>query len=109
MTAFQPDPHEHDATRGDAPDEVGTGPTAPTEPTGDGASNAAPSAVVASACPLCGRVVQPTELRCPSCNMTLAGVGGRPGPFSRRVLWMWALALLAIYLVVLAIVAVVPS
>jgi len=32
-------------------------------------------------------------------------VGDRPGPFLRRTLWVWAGALLAIYLVVLAIVA----
>jgi hypothetical protein len=101
VTAFQPDPHEHDGehdARADA-----------TPPTEDVSNVAASGAVVASACPLCGTVVQPTDLRCPSCNMTLAGVGGRPGPFSRGVLWAWALALIAIYLVVLAIVAVVPS
>jgi hypothetical protein len=66
-------------------------------------------AVLTSACPLCGAVVGPNELRCPRCNMTLAGIGGRPGPFSTRVLWSWALALLAIYLVVLAIVALFPA
>ena len=37
--------------------------------------------------------------------MTLAGVGGRPAPFTRRSLWLWAGGLLAIYLVVLVIVA----
>jgi hypothetical protein len=37
--------------------------------------------------------------------MSLMGVDGRPGPFSRRTLWWWAGALLAIYLVVLAVVA----
>ena len=102
MTAFQPDPHEHDAARDDLPDDA-------TPPAEGGSSNEVPSAVVASACPLCGTLAQPSDLRCPSCNMTLAGVGGRPGPFSRRVLWAWALALIAIYLVVLAIVAIVPS
>ena len=34
--------------------------------------------------------------------MTLAGIDGRPGPFSRATFWWWAGALLAIYLVVLA-------
>jgi hypothetical protein len=37
--------------------------------------------------------------------MTLAGVGDRPGSFSRGTLWLWAAALLAIYLVVLVVVA----
>ena len=37
--------------------------------------------------------------------MTLAGIGGRPEPFTRGSVWRWAAALLAIYLVVLAIVA----
>jgi hypothetical protein len=36
--------------------------------------------------------------------MTLAGLGRRPAPFDRRSVWFWAGALLAIYLVVLAIV-----
>ena len=97
MTAFQPDPREDDTARGDAPaDDVAR-------------TDEVASGVVASTCPLCATLVQPNDLRCPSCNMTLAGIGGRPGPFSRRVLWAWALALLAIYLVVLVIVAVVPS
>ena len=30
---------------------------------------------------------------CPDCGMTLLGVDGRPGPFSRRTLWWWAGAL----------------
>jgi hypothetical protein len=36
--------------------------------------------------------------------MTLAGVGRRPAAFDRSSVWLWAGALLAIYLVVLAIV-----
>jgi hypothetical protein len=44
------------------------------------------------------------ELRCPDCNMTMAGLGGRAPAFDRRSVWFWAGALLAIYLVVLAIV-----
>ena len=62
-----------------------------------------------SECPLCGASVQATELRCPRCNMTLAGIDGRPGPFSRSVLLAWAGALLVIYLVVLAVVALIPA
>jgi hypothetical protein len=37
--------------------------------------------------------------------MSLAGVGGRPGPFARGAVWIWAGALLSIYLVVLVVVA----
>ena len=62
-----------------------------------------------SHCPLCGAAVRATDVRCPVCNMALAGTGGRPGPFSRRVIWLWAVAMLAIYLVVLAVVALVPA
>ena len=40
-----------------------------------------------------------------TCNMTLAGIGGRARPSPAQSLWYWAAALLAIYLVVLAIVA----
>jgi hypothetical protein len=43
--------------------------------------------------------------RCRDCGMILAGVDGRPDPFSRRSLWLWAIGLLLIYFVVLAIVA----
>jgi len=60
---------------------------------------------VAVQCPLCGATVSTGAERCPACNMTLAGVGGRPVPFTRRTLWLWAGGLLAIYLVVLVIVA----
>jgi hypothetical protein len=58
-----------------------------------------------SVCPLCGAPVAPAAMRCESCGMTLAGTDGRPGPFLRRTLWVWAGALLVIYLVVLAVVA----
>jgi len=70
---------------------------------------APPSGGMVSACPLCGAVVQATELRCPRCNMTLAGIDGRPGPFSRAVLVAWAVALFVIYLAVLAVVALFPA
>jgi hypothetical protein len=65
----------------------------------------APAGPVESGCPLCGAPVSARDDRCPSCGMSLAGVGGRPGPFARRALWIWAGALLAIYLVVLVVVA----
>ena len=55
-------------------------------------------------CPLCGAPVGANAERCPACNLSLAGVGSRPGPFDRRAIWFWAAGLLVIYLVVLAIV-----
>ena len=36
--------------------------------------------------------------------MTLAGIGAHPAAFNRQSIWYWAGALLAIYVVVLAIV-----
>jgi hypothetical protein len=63
----------------------------------------------ASACPLCGAATGATDVRCPECSMSLAGTGGRPGALGGAVIWWWALVLLAIYLVVLAIVALVPA
>jgi hypothetical protein len=63
-----------------------------------------PSSSRAEACPLCGAPVAPTDERCRVCNMTLAGVGGRPDPFTRRSRWRWAAGLLAIYVLVLLIV-----
>jgi hypothetical protein len=59
------------------------------------------------ACPLCGTPAAPADMRCRECNMTLAGVGGRPAPFDRRSGWLWAGGLLAIYLVVLVVVVLV--
>ena len=64
-----------------------------------------PADASAGACPLCGGPVGPGADRCPDCGMALAGVAGRPGPFSRRDLWLWAAALLVLYLIVLGIVA----
>ena len=55
-------------------------------------------------CPLCGAPVGSDDARCPECNMTLDGIGRRPPAFTRQSVWFWAGALLAIYLVVLAIV-----
>ena len=60
---------------------------------------------VEAVCPLCGNAVAPTEERCGSCGMSLAGVGDRPGPFTLRSLWVWAGAVFVIYLVALIIVA----
>ncbi len=68
-----------------------------------------PATPTVSACPLCGIPVVPESMRCEACGMTLAGTGDRPGPFLRRTLWVWAGALLAIYLVVLVLVATVQD
>jgi hypothetical protein len=43
--------------------------------------------------------------RCTSCGYHLAGVSGRPGPFSRQALWWSAAALLVVYLLTLLVVA----
>ena len=79
------------------------------QPRDEGAPDAESAPVASGTCPLCGTVVAPADDRCPACNTSLSGVGGRPGPFSRRVLWLWAAALLGIYLVALAVVALVPA
>ena len=55
-------------------------------------------------CPLCGAPVIASDERCRECNMTLAGVAGRPAPFTGRSAWRWGAALLVIYLVVLLVV-----
>ena len=66
-----------------------------------------PSPAIASGtCPLCATATMDADERCPVCGFALAGVDGRPGPFSRTTLW-WSIAgLAAVYLVTLAIVAV---
>jgi hypothetical protein len=69
-----------------------------------GVAEPPPPAVAPGVCPLCGAPVAVAADRCPDCGLSLMGVGGRPGPFSRSTLWWWAGALLVIYLVVLVIV-----
>jgi predicted amidophosphoribosyltransferase len=56
-------------------------------------------------CPLCDQPVSPADERCAACGYHLAGVGGRPGPFSRAALWWTAAGLVFVYLVTLLIVA----
>ena len=68
-----------------------------------------PPPSASSVCPLCGAPVATAASRCDSCGLTLAGLDGRPGPFSRATFWWWAAALLAIYLVVLVVVVLVPA
>ena len=57
------------------------------------------------ACPLCEALVAPSAARCPQCGFDLAGVGERPGAYSRQALWWTIAGFVAIYAVVLAVVA----
>jgi hypothetical protein len=57
------------------------------------------------ACPLCATPVAWQARRCPECGWSLAGVDGRPGPYSPVALWWTGGGFLAIYLITLAIVA----
>ena len=72
-------------------------------------AESSPSPAAEPVCPLCGAAISDAAMQCESCGMTLEGVGKRPDPFPRRILWMWAGALLAIFLVVLLVVAVIPD
>ncbi len=77
-------------------------PPEPDEPSVSDRGAGPPAAV--EACPLCGTPVAASDMRCPSCNRSLAGVGNRPGPFSRRDVVLWATTILVIYLVVMLVV-----
>ena len=56
-------------------------------------------------CPLCGAATLSADERCATCGFALAGVDGRPSPFSRAALW-WSIAVFAsVYRVTLVIVA----
>jgi hypothetical protein len=57
------------------------------------------------ACPLCATPAPTGATRCGECGYDLAGVGARPGPFSRVVFALSAMGLLLVYLGTLAIVA----
>jgi hypothetical protein len=70
------------------------------------ASDPSGAASPVETCPLCGARIAAHDVRCPECNLSLAGIGARPGPFDRRALVLWVAGLLVIYLVVLAIVLV---
>ena len=56
-------------------------------------------------CPLCEALVARSAARCPQCGFDLAGVGERPGAYSRQALWWTIAGFVAIYVVVLALVA----
>ena len=64
------------------------------------------SAASTEVCPLCGRAVAADMARCEACGNDLAGVGERP-LLSRSVLWWSAMGFLAVWLITLAVVAVV--
>ena len=57
-------------------------------------------------CPFCGASVHGDAARCGDCGMTLELAAGRPSPFTTQVFWLWAAALLIVWLVVLVVVAV---
>jgi len=59
-----------------------------------------------ASCPLCESPAAAEAGRCPECGFDLAGVGARPGAFSRQVLIWTAIGFLLIYVGTLAIVAV---
>jgi hypothetical protein len=70
-----------------------------------GALSHEPTPIPDADCPLCGTPVAWQARRCPECGWSLAGVDGRPGPYSKAALWWTGAAFLAIYVVTLAIVA----
>jgi predicted nucleic acid-binding Zn ribbon protein len=57
-------------------------------------------------CPLCDAPVALGAARCGDCGMTLELAAGRPRVFTNRVFLLWAAGLLAVWLVVLVVVAV---
>lgn len=64
-----------------------------------------PAAPAADVCPLCGAGITPGAPRCGACGYHLAGVGGRPGPWTRPALWWTAAGLLIVYAITVLIVA----
>ena len=56
-------------------------------------------------CPLCEASVTPSVARCPHCGFALVGIGERPGAYSRQALWWTIAGFVAIYAVVIAVVA----
>jgi len=63
---------------------------------------AAPQA--APSCAVCGTVVTPETPRCPSCGLTMPAARGTRA-LGRRGFWLLAAIMLAVYIVVLVIVA----
>ena len=67
--------------------------------------SAEPMSVHPPTCPLCEAPAPAEDPRCPDCGYDLAGVGRRPGAFSRGVLLWTAIGFLAVYVSTLVIVA----
>jgi hypothetical protein len=58
----------------------------------------------APTCAVCGATVAPDAARCPSCGLTLPGARGG-NVLGRHGLWLIAAVLLALYVLVLLVVA----
>ena len=56
-------------------------------------------------CPVCGGPIAPADARCLDCNYDLAGIGDRPGVFSRATMWWTVVGFAVVYAIVLAVVA----
>ena len=61
---------------------------------------------VDAACPLCGSPTAAGAPRCPSCGYALAGVDGRPGPFTSAGVRWWIGTVLVIYAIAVIVVLV---
>ena len=62
-------------------------------------------AVTPGSCPVCGGPLAPADVRCVECNYDLAGLDGRPGAYSRVAMWWTVVVFVAIYVIVLVVVA----
>ena len=56
-------------------------------------------------CPVCGTPVADVLDRCPECGYALAGLGTRPSAYSRSALWWTVAAFVAVYAIILVVVA----
>jgi hypothetical protein len=56
-------------------------------------------------CPVCETSIGASDTRCRECGYDLAGLDGRPGAYSRAALWWTVAGFVAIYVIVLALVA----
>ena len=68
-----------------------------------------PPAPAPRQCSLCDTLLSPNEQRCPSCGLHQELGPDRPNPFRERALWLLFGVLAAVYVVVLLVVAVLPS
>jgi hypothetical protein len=56
-------------------------------------------------CPVCATSISASDTRCRECGYDLAGLDGRPGAYSQTALWWTIGGFVAIYLIVLGLVA----